>query len=204
MSSFPEPDRSPGPDAVAGNGAAAPSSPSAGPWAAVARADEAVDRAFERIRGNAPVDTAALVISNLGDYGFVWAVAAGVKGFRKGDRRRRARRHLTVAGMASAGTNWAVKQVVARPRPEPSEEGAPAMVRRPRTTSFPSGHTLAAFCTAVVLADGPRERAAYLTFASAVGLSRLHLRHHHASDVLGGAAIGTLLGVACRKALGPT
>ena len=71
-------------------------------------------------------------------------------------------------------------------------------VRAPRSTSFPSGHTLAAFCTAVVLADRAGERAAYLAFASAVGASRIHLGDHHASDVVGGAAIGVLLGTTLR------
>jgi membrane-associated phospholipid phosphatase len=37
--------------------------------------------------------------------------------------------------------------------------------------------------------------------ASLVGLSRLHLRAHHASDVLGGAAIGMALGVVGRRFL---
>jgi undecaprenyl-diphosphatase len=39
------------------------------------------------------------------------------------------------------------------------------------------------------------------TAATLVGLSRLHLRAHHASDVLGGAAIGTALGVLGRRLL---
>jgi membrane-associated phospholipid phosphatase len=40
-----------------------------------------------------------------------------------------------------------------------------------------------------------------LLFASAtlVGLSRLHLRAHHASDVVGGAAIGTVIGLLGRR-----
>jgi undecaprenyl-diphosphatase len=42
-----------------------------------------------------------------------------------------------------------------------------------------------------------------LLFASAslVGLSRLHLRAHHASDVLGGAVIGAALGLIGRRLL---
>ena len=42
-----------------------------------------------------------------------------------------------------------------------------------------------------------------LLFASAtlVGLSRLHLRAHHASDVVGGAAIGITLGIIGRRLL---
>ncbi|MGH9093304.1 MAG: phosphatase PAP2 family protein, partial [Acidimicrobiales bacterium] len=61
------------------------------------------------------------------------------------------------------------------------------------------GHTLAAFCTAAVLADTPAELAAYLAFAGAVAASRVHLEAHHASDVAGGAVIGTVLGAAVRR-----
>jgi membrane-associated phospholipid phosphatase len=37
------------------------------------------------------------------------------------------------------------------------------------------------------------------TSASLVGISRLHLRAHHASDVLGGAAIGITIGLVGRR-----
>ena len=137
-------------------------------------------------------------MSNLADYGFVWSVVAAVKGRRRSGRRRVARA-LSAAGLASYGVNLAVKGVVGRGRPDgESVSGAGTLVRTPTSTSFPSGHTLAAFCTAVVLADGPVELAAYLSFASAVGASRVHLRAHHPSDVAGGAAIGLVTGALAR------
>jgi membrane-associated phospholipid phosphatase len=37
--------------------------------------------------------------------------------------------------------------------------------------------------------------------ATLVGVSRLHLRAHHASDVIGGAAIGTAIGLVGRRFL---
>jgi undecaprenyl-diphosphatase len=74
-------------------------------------------------------------------------------------------------------------------------------VREPTSTSFPSGHTLAAFCAVTVMAQrGDRSGNALLfTSATLVGLSRLHLRAHHASDVIGGAAIGVALGLVGRR-----
>jgi undecaprenyl-diphosphatase len=76
-------------------------------------------------------------------------------------------------------------------------------VREPTSSSFPSGHTLAAFCAVSVMSQrGDRAGNALLfTSASLVGLSRLHLRAHHASDVLGGAAIGVALGLVGRRFL---
>ena len=75
-------------------------------------------------------------------------------------------------------------------------------VREPKTSSFPSGHTLAAFCAATVMSQTGRSgrgNALLFTSASLVGLSRLHLRAHHASDVVGGAAIGVAIGLVGRR-----
>jgi undecaprenyl-diphosphatase len=82
-----------------------------------------------------------------------------------------------------------------------TEGGIP--VRKPTTSSFPSGHTLAAFCAATVMSQRHDRSGNALLFTSAslVGLSRLHLRAHHASDVVGGAAIGAALGLVGRRFL---
>jgi membrane-associated phospholipid phosphatase len=85
--------------------------------------------------------------------------------------------------------------MVERQRPE---EHLEARVRTPSSSSFPSGHTLAAFCTAYVLSESQVETATYVGFAGAVAASRVHLRAHHPSDVLGGAAIGAVLGLLLR------
>jgi undecaprenyl-diphosphatase len=164
--------------------------------------DDAVDALFEPLRGRPGLDIGARVLSNLADYGAVWAALAGAKGRRRGPRRRRATVSLAVAGFSSLGVNAAVKAVVKRQRPpeSPSTDGG-LPVRTPTSTSFPSGHTLAAFCTAVVLAESPAEAAAYLGFATAVAASRVHLRAHHASDVVGGAVIGAALGSLGRRLL---
>ena len=146
------------------------------------------------------------MVSNLADYGFVWAVAAAAKGFRRGPARRRAIRALAVAGASSASVNALLKRAVQRDRPEVAartDRADPLPVRTPTTSSFPSGHTLAAFCTAVVLADTPGEAALFVAFAAAVALSRVHLQAHHATDVVGGALVGTVVGAAARMTLPP-
>ena len=166
--------------------------------------DARIDAAFAPFRGTRAADWAAAVLSNLADYGFIWVVVAAVKARRPGATRRRAMTALTVAGVGSFTVNAAVKAVVRRRRPETGprqDSDAPLLVRSPRSSSFPSGHTLAAFCTAVVLADGPGETAAFVGFATAVALSRVHLQAHHASDVMGGAIIGTAVGASLRRLL---
>ena len=157
--------------------------------------DEAVDAAFEPLRGNPQADRAAAVLSNLADYGLIWVVLAGIKARRRGPSRRRAVVALAAAGFSSLIVNRVVKKAFERERPE---EHLVATVRTPSSSSFPSGHTLAAFCTAFVLADTDAQTVANVGFAAAVAASRVHLRAHHPSDVIGGAAIGSVLGLGLR------
>jgi undecaprenyl-diphosphatase len=102
---------------------------------------------------------------------------------------------LAAAGFSSMIVNRVVKEAVARERPD---DHLDAVVRAPTSSSFPSGHTLAAFCTAFVLADSDAQTAANVGFAAAVAASRVHLRAHHPTDVIGGAAIGSVLGLGIR------
>lgn len=162
--------------------------------------DAAAERLFDRARGRRPADAAALVMSNLSDYGFAWAVLAAAKARTAGPARRRALVALAVAGVSSATVNAGVKRLVGRQRPEAVAVGAaPLPVRRPTSSSFPSGHTLASFCTAVTLPDRPAGVTAALGFAVGVAASRVHLQAHHATDVVGGAAIGTAVGLVARR-----
>ena len=161
----------------------------------VSTIDEAVDGAFEPLRGRPGIDRAAAVVSNLADYGLIWVLLAGVKARRRGPDRRRAVVALGVAGFSSLIVNRVVKQAVERQRPD---EHLAAAVRTPTSSSFPSGHTLAAYCTAFILGDSDAETAANVAFATAVAASRIHLRAHHPTDVLGGAVIGSVLGLGLR------
>jgi undecaprenyl-diphosphatase len=157
--------------------------------------DQAVDAAFDPLRGRPEVDRAAAVVSNLADYGLVWVLLAGLKARRRGPNRRRAVVALAAAGFSSLLVSRVVKQAVERQRPD---DHLDAGVRTPSSSSFPSGHTLAAFCTAFVLANSEAQTVANVSFATAVAASRVHLRAHHPTDVLGGAAIGSVLGLGLR------
>ncbi len=166
--------------------------------------DDRVDRLFEPLRGNATVDATAKVISGLGDRGLVWAASTAGRARRPGAGRARAVRALAVAGVASSTVNAVLKGVVGRPRPDRSDLRLGDNVvplREPRTSSFPSGHTLAAFCAATVLSErgDPVGNAILFAAAGLVGVTRVHLRAHHASDVLGAVAIGTVLGLVGRR-----
>jgi undecaprenyl-diphosphatase len=161
----------------------------------VSTIDEAVDGAFDPLRGKPGVDRAAAVVSNLADYGLIWVVLAGLKARRRGPDRRRAVVALATAGFSSLIVSRMVKKAVERQRPD---DHLSAAVRTPSSSSFPSGHTLAAFCTAFILGDTDAGTAANVGFATAVAASRVHLRAHHPTDVIGGAVIGSVLGLGLR------
>jgi len=161
----------------------------------VSTIDEAVDAAFDPLRGRPGIDRAAAVVSNLADYGLIWVVLAGLKARRRGPDRRRAVVALATAGFSSLIVSRAVKKAVERQRPD---DHLSAAVRIPSSSSFPSGHTLAAFCTAFILGDSDAGTAANVGFATAVAASRVHLRAHHPTDVIGGAVIGSVLGLGLR------
>ena len=167
---------------------------------ALGAVDDAGDRWTGRLRGARWADGGASVLSNLSDYGIVWVLAAFWKARHTGPARRRAVVALATAGVTSYAVNQAVKQLAGRSRPDSSDMRSEALpVRSPTSSSFPSGHTLAAFCTAAVLPDGPAARRAACAFAVAVAASRVHIRAHHTSDVLGGAIIGAALGTLVRR-----
>jgi undecaprenyl-diphosphatase len=168
--------------------------------------DDRVDAWFEPLRGKPALDGIAKVVTGLGDHGIMWAATTVWRARHTGPERARAVRALTIAGIESTIVNRTLKTVVGRSRPDPeglvlTAAGVP--VREPTSSSFPSGHTLAAFCAVSVMSQrGDRAGNALLfTSASLVGLSRLHLRAHHASDVLGGVAIGVALGLVGRRFL---
>jgi undecaprenyl-diphosphatase len=173
------------------------------PWQVVQAADQAVDRAFERLRGRRWLDRSATIVSNLADYGFVWVGLALLKARGGKASRRQAVRALAAAGVTSYTVNLAIKRLIGRERPDQVAEARAAIrVRAPSSSSFPSGHTLAACCTSVVFAESIPELAALGSFATSVAASRVYLQDHHASDVLGGAVIGAGAGLIARLLAG--
>ena len=76
-------------------------------------------------------------------------------------------------------------------------------MRRPTTSSFPSGHASSAAFAATVLTgwDGRRTAPLWWALAIAVATSRAFVRIHHPSDVVAGMATGAVLGLGARRIL---
>jgi len=115
-----------------------------------------------------------------------------------GDEKMAETGKLAAAAFMEAGfIAYAFKWVVNRPRPLDEDQT--------ETDSFPSGHATLAFTMATVAGHKyPRLRIPLYTAALMTAFSRVYLGRHYPSDVLAGAAIGTLVGihvVHCERAI---
>lgn len=140
-------------------------------------------------------------LSEVADFSVLWHLLGTAQGLVRGnDGFARAVRLSTALGLESAIVNGGLKSLTKRERPVPEFE-RPHHLRMPKTTSFPSGHASAAFVAASLLSDGSRAKPLYYAAATAVAASRIHVRIHHASDVVGGIAVGVTLGAIAKRAL---
>ncbi|MGH2912184.1 MAG: phosphatase PAP2 family protein [Solirubrobacteraceae bacterium] len=121
-------------------------------------------------------------------------IAAGLAVFGGAQGRRAAGRGATSIAIAAAVANGPVKLLVRRRRPY--RRSRPTLIRMPRSTSFPSGHSAAAFAFATgVCCELPIVAPILFPLAGAVAYSRVHTGVHYPSDVAAGATIGIGCGV---------
>ena len=133
-----------------------------------------------------PIGTVMERITDLGDTKTMMGLSIILMAY--GDEFHRETGRLMSSAFISTGVVvFGMKEIVRRKRPLDNRIGNPA---------FPSGHTAYAFAAATVLSDRyPKLRIPFYIGAGLVGLSRIYLGRHYASDVFGGAAVGTIAGV---------
>ena len=164
------------------------------PAGAVAAFDERVDRWFGQVRGNVVADRVFYGASALGDFSVLWHMASLARAVIRPSTEPEAVRLAAALAVESVVVNVGVKALFRRTRPA-WEQDRPRKLRRPRSSSFPSGHATSAFMAATLLSQGrPRQRPLWYAAAAVVAASRVHVRIHHASDVVGGAALGLAAG----------
>ena len=166
----------------------------------VASFDLAVDNAFDHLRGNIVADRVFYAASELGDFGLIWVLLGTVKGLRRGDDLATALRMTAAMGAESVLVNGVIKSCFRRTRP-PWEVDRPLRVRRPLTSSFPSGHATSAVSAAMMLSEDDDLWPLYVVLAAIVATSRIYVKIHHASDVGAGVAVGVVLGMIGRRIL---
>jgi len=151
--------------------------------------------ALHRLWENPLGDAIARTLDFLGEGGLVFIVLALALLIHP-----RTRPYGALLGLAlvldGLTVNLLLKPLVARVRPYDFAV-LPIIVPPQGDHAFPSGHTAAAFATAAALwPAGKRAFWPALIFAVLMGVSRLYLMMHYPTDVLAGALMGALCGVA--------
>jgi len=160
---------------------------------AVARFDVRADKAMDRLRGRPAADRVFYGVSAVADHSLVWLLLGALRGLRSEHDWGAAMRVGAGVFVESAVVNVGIKSLFRRTRP-PWDVDRPLRLRRPRTSSFPSGHATSAFCAAGLLADDDPLWPLYYALAVLISTSRVYVRVHHASDVVAGVAVGAVLG----------
>jgi undecaprenyl-diphosphatase len=141
------------------------------------------------------LDRAMARLSHAADYSRLSLLSAGALAATAGPHGRRA----AVDGLASVAVtasivNLGVKPLGRRRRPDRAVAQVPVArhVRMPSSTSFPSGHSAAAFAFATGVGHVlPTPAIALLGLATLIAYSRVHTGVHYPGDVVAGAVIGT-------------
>ncbi len=128
--------------------------------------------------------------SGLGEHGLIWLALGGTGTVLDRRRARRWRRAtVTVAGAYVISTS--IKLAVGRQRP--AVEDLPQLMETPTGLSFPSSHSSSSFAAAQAFSALVPAQLLYAV-AVPMALSRLYLGVHYPSDIVAGAALGTVLG----------
>jgi len=165
----------------------------------VDRFDQAVDRAFDVLRGTEPADRIFYAVSELADFSLLWLLIAASKAAVSEKHLPNAVRVGAVLSLETVVVNGLIKSAFKRERPVVEAE-RPYHLRVPLTTSFPSGHSSAAMVAVLLLSENSRVKPLWWGLAGLVASSRVYVRIHHASDVVGGVAVGLAFGSLAKKA----
>jgi membrane-associated phospholipid phosphatase len=183
--------------------AAGPDEPSG--WRADA---ERVDVALYAAIAQTPtpsLDRAMARLSSAADYSKLSLLSAALLGAAGGRRGRRAAAMGLASVAATSGlVNLGLKPLGRRRRPDRAAMLVPVArhVRMPASTSFPSGHSAAAFAFATGVGRAlPPAAIPLRALAAAVAYSRVHTGVHYPADVVTGALIGTAIAQVTTHAL---
>jgi membrane-associated phospholipid phosphatase len=157
------------------------------------RLDLSVYRAVAKTRTPA-LDEALARLSRAADYSRISVSIAAVLAAVGGPTGRRAAgRGIASIVVTATVVNAVFKPLTRRRRPGRIVHASP-LIRMPRSRSFPSGHTAAAFAFATGVAhELPAAGPPLYALAGLVGYSRVHTGVHFPLDVLVGAVSGMAL-----------
>lgn len=146
-----------------------------------------------------PANTLADVVSLASDFGAIWVLACVTQVVLGRRRPSAALARLGAAGVTSLVLTRSLKHSFGAP--PRAEAPTTTLARTPTSPGFPSGHTLAAFTSALTVPRTQRGRVTALGFAALVAWSRVKVGHHKTADVVVGAGAGALAGAAVHGVL---
>jgi undecaprenyl-diphosphatase len=138
------------------------------------------------------LDTLMGWISISGTASTIWTII-GLVALSRQSTRSAAWRLLLTLLVCYITVDLVLKPIVGRGRPPSirAYDPARAVPPVPRSQSFPSGHTAAAFGAATALSRiWPGHRVLWWVLAALMGYSRIYLGHHYPLDVAAGAGVG--------------
>ncbi|MDA8080463.1 MAG: phosphatase PAP2 family protein [Actinomycetota bacterium] len=156
---------------------------------AVEQFDSKIDNLFEPLRQNVWFNRLFYSASAMADHSIIWFLLAAIKALRSEEQAKLAKRAALALAVESVVVNMGVKSIFRRDRPTYSGE-RPMPLRQPLTSSFPSGHSSAAVCAFIFLSENDPFAPLYFLMALIIAPSRIHVKIHHASDVIGGLIVG--------------
>ncbi len=179
-------------------------------------------KVFEWIQGiqNEFLNYFMLVVTTLGDAGIIFIII-GLALFLTKKNRKAGFTMLIALLVMLICNDLFLKEFFARPRPFNLFETDPEkysfwnevysyphiVIDKPKSFSFPSGHTSSAFAAAIALLWYDRKKGIPLTiFAALMGFSRIYVEVHYCTDVIAGVVSGlicALIGVFVAKFLFP-
>lgn len=162
--------------------------------------DQRLDRWWDRWRNRPLVDRTMFAATNAAEFSLIWHAVGMMRAVTgRWSWARAVRFSIAMAG-ESLIVNQGIKRLIGRTRPATAAENTTSHhLRQPITSSFPSGHSSAAWCAVTALRPPGRSVGAMPLIGSVVSMSRIHVRLHHGSDVAAGAVIGWVLGRITRR-----
>ena len=181
-----------------------PPSRTTGWWRDAKRVDVALYAAIAQTC-TPSLDRAMARLSHVANFSRLSLASAAVLAATGGRTGRRAAAHgLTAVAVTSSVVNLVAKPLGGRRRPDRAGERVPIArhVPMPASTSFPSGHSAAAFAFATGVGHVLPDAAIPLRgLAALVAYSRVHTGVHYPADVVAGALIGTALAQVTTRAV---
>ena len=148
------------------------------------------------------LDPLVAAYTSTSDFGQIW-ILLGIVLVCIPKTRKLGAAVLVALALGALVTDLIVKPLLMRPRPCDVNPNVVMLVPRPHGSSFPSGHTTAAFAAfgALLFSKGsPRPLVIGVGIAAAImAFTRLYCYVHYPTDVLAGLVVGLLAGLVAAK-----